>query len=365
MRLLLQRLMLRAGPGLLAVGLVLGVCMASATAQVVANKAGDGLRAQARVKSRAPVWPWELTLDHIRRAMAASDYEIEQTRRVLDRADPRRLPTWIKVRELVRHAAETAQSEERYQLDMLGLENKALSEFELQLRKSRFANQSGFLFRYQSFRIADSERASENYAITFLGISTRIERPVYQIAVTSKVGARSAWFLEIETTTCYPLYRAEYDISGHLVGEIEVTSYDTTYDGSSLPQSVPSHSEKSYSTPTDAVAALNLPTKGVPESGALPPGYEPRSSKVVTDPLNGDKKAVLTYSDGIDQIFMTVAADPGLFRPAGHTVAVHQDAVGVTQCMFVHAGVQYVVVGRGADEPVRHVARVLYSQAVR
>ena len=356
-----QHLALQAG--LLIAGLSLGVCVDSAAAQVGVSR--DGQQAQVRSGSRTPVWPWELTMGHIRNAMVASDYELEQTRRVLDRADPRRLPTWIKVRERVRHAAETATHEERYELNMLGLENRSLSQFELQLRRARFASHAEFLFRYQSFRISDSVRAGENYAITFLGVSSRVEQPVYQIAVTSRVGARSAWYLEIETTTCYPLYRAEYDTLGHLVGEVEVTKYNPLFDGSSVVARPPSQGEKFFNTPIDAVASLNLPTKGVPGPGALPPGYAPHSAKVATDPLSGEKKAVLVYSDGIDQIFVTVAADPGSFRPVGHTVAVHRDAVGVTQCMFVHAGVQYVVVGRGSDKPVRHVSHVLYSQAVR
>jgi hypothetical protein len=90
------------------------------------------------------------------------------------------------------------------------------------------------------------------------------------------------------------------------------------------------------------------------------------SSKVDVNPLNGRKTAKLVYSDGIDQVFVNVTADrEHLLRGDGHIVGVYQDAVGVTQCLFAHAGVQYVVIGRGADDPVRQLSHRLYAQVVR
>lgn len=353
--------------GLATVLLAVGASMGASAAQV---------RTAVAPVVNAPVsqpfaWPWEVSLEHVRAAMAGANYEIEQIRRVLDRSDPRRIASWIRIRERLLHVAETARSPEQFQLEMLGIENQSLTPFELQLRAARFAQRSDFIFHYQSFRVADSELAAKNYALTLFGIATRIGQPVYQVAVTSKVGARSAWYLELSLDTGYPLYRAEYDVHGRLVGEVEVTKYQAGLVQSGgadaiVPGRVVGSGGEVFATPTEAVAALGLSTKGVPAEGVMPPGYEPFSSRVVTNPLNGRKKAVLIYSDGIDQVIVQVGEEQdNVLRGEGHIVGVHQDAVGVTQCLFAHARVQYVVIGRGADEPVREVAHRLYSQVVR
>ncbi len=309
--------------------------------------------------------PWEIDFAMIHRAMAERSYEVEHVRRVLDRRDPRRTEdVWRGVVERLRHGAAGPDGEAAFELKLLGVEGETLGAAELERRGQQFQSRAGFLFRYQSFGVDDVALAERNYKILLHGIDVRLERPVYRVAVVSKSEARTQWILDLDVRTGYPLYRAEYAVDGQRVAEVEVVRFDPSFDGQGLP---PDEDPAVQHTddPAVAFARAGLVDRGVPGEGVLPAGYELRSAAVITNLFSGAKKARLIYTDGVDHLFVIAGADTRSSLGPGHVIGIHRDASGMTQCLFVHDQVEYLVIGRDSNDLVRPAASGLYAQVVR
>jgi negative regulator of sigma E activity len=330
--------------------------------------AGLGPRAQigqAQPSPRPFAMPWEVSLRHVHHAMTALDYRVEQTRRVVDFAQG--TPQWIETTERLHHQAATAAHPERYDLTLLTVGGQALSGPRQLLIQTMFRQQAASLYTYQSFRVLDVERALANYGLLLLGMGRCAERPVYHVAVYSRVGPRSLWLLGLDLETAYPLYAGEMSVDGQLVGELCVTRFAHGHDAN-LPGGQwwlqPAPGVQEFATADEAVSVLGLPRAIVPAPAALPAGFAAHEARVATDPLTGAKRATLVYSDGID--FLAVLQSMPRSAPigAGHSLGVYHDS-GMTQVLFQHAGVEFLVVGRGAVQPIRRAAQALYAQALR
>ena len=318
-----------------------------------------------------PQWfalPWEITFAHIDDAMMKGTYRLRQVRRILNRTGSEDLTsTWISVVEdLVHGAVATGQPGQRelFDLQFVSLENTVMSAAQLQLAKIQYAEKAGFLYNFQSFRVFDVTAATSNYVISFLGIGQRAKRAVYRVAAHSRLGGRSGWLLELDLETGYPLYRGEYETSGALVSEVEVLGYDPNYAGP-LPLPAPQIGITRFSDPSAAATKLQLPSRVVPLSGVLQSGYAFGSAKSVTDPFTGLKKLILIYSDGIDQVFLTISSDPRESLGEGHVFTSYRDAAGITQASFVDRGIQFVVIARGTEDAVHSLVYRLFAQVVK
>jgi hypothetical protein len=114
------------------------------------------------------------------------------------------------------------------------------------------------------------------------------------------------------------------------------------------------------------VAALHkaLPaTVPVAPSHHLPTGYLLAQSEVHTDPYSGAHSAVFAYTDGVDHIFVRQNSIPVVARPVDDTIA-YFDREGITQCMFTHRGVEFMVVGRSVEGLVRQTSEGIYQSAI-
>lgn len=326
--------------------------------------AAAGLRGQP-VKPFA--WPWEVDFARIRQAMEHTDFRAEQVRRVLDRRAGDRVGKWIGLRESLIHAGASSDTPERFDLELVGVEHRQLSSAELRRRRRLFREQAGFLFHDQSFAVTDPDRAARNYALLFVDGAVRIGRPVYRFVVYPRLPGRSAWILDLDMATGYPLYRGEYESGqGGLVSEIEVTRFEPTR---GAPESAkgwwrPRMGVREMSSAAAALTEAGVPKAVQPGSGELPVGYRFARARVVTDPVTGTKHAVLVFSDGIDRIFVVESKSGRKPLDGGHAIAVDRD-MGFTQCLFVESGTEFLVIGRAAESVVRAAAQSLYARALR
>jgi hypothetical protein len=308
--------------------------------------------------------PWEIELRHIQHAMTALDFEIEQVRRVVDLRGGSPVVTGIL--EQLRHGRDRGEGE-RFDLAFRGIEGVQLTESQFAQRDQLFRSQAGAIHLDQSFRIVDLADANANYALFYISLVQRAQRHCYRVLLLPRLVARSAWVLDLDLETGYPLYRGEINALGEFAGEIEVSSFRHGA-AARLPEndwgwkSPPNVTE--YTDPAAAVRALGSQYV-LPETAVLPPGYEPVAARVVQDPLSPARRLVIDFCDGIDQIHVVEAATGELpFVEAGHTVSVYRDA-GMSLAHFRHGGLDCTVIGSGADAVVRYVSESFYRQLLR
>ncbi|MEM7199864.1 MAG: hypothetical protein AAF628_06335 [Planctomycetota bacterium] len=316
-----------------------------------------GARAAER---EAFAWPWEINFHAISKAMVERDYQVTQVRRIIDRSQPDRLGEWITLRECLTHAAEAGPHSKAFQLEYLGTEGKQLAADELARRTREFDRIAGFLYHFQGFRVFDADLAERNYELAFAGVGQRLDRSVYVVTVTPRHNDRSRWLLELDVRTGYPLYRGEYDEADRLMAEVEVTEF-----AASVPDDLEPFRERygveRHPDAGTAAKAIGLDSASVPGTDLLPPGFEMGSSRVLTDPLSGDRRAVVIYSDGVEQLFLRLEPSPSWTIGEGHTFAKQRGPTGEVQGSFVHKGVGYLMVGR-EETTVREALLKLYAQ---
>ena len=86
--------------------------------------------------------------------------------------------------------------------------------------------------------------------------------------------------------------------------------------------------------------------------------------RVIVDVFSGERTLVFVYTDGADSTFVVQKASTKQNLVPGNAIAVYSDA-GMTQCVFYHGGVEFLVVGRTAAQQVRSTAAAMYAQAAR
>ena len=310
-------------------------------------------------------WPWEVSFERVQRAMSAETFRSRQVRRAL--VVGANSSRWVGVQEELVHAGSTTSGGERFSLTMTGVEGKTLSEPDLARRQHEFSRQAGSIHEYQSFRVVDSAAAASNYRLSFLGLGRRAHRVTYRFATYAIRGDRSAWILDLDMITGYPLYCGEYDLAGQLVSELEVTEFQPL---KAVPTTVtwwkPHMTVTEFAKRPTSAGSLGVPGASVPASSTLPAGFDFELSRIVEDPLTGAKQSVLVYTDGVDRLFVVQSKSPQneLLRNGGHAVGVFQSQ-GMTQCLFVHRGVSRLLVGRGHAGPLKLVAQAFYAQLVQ
>lgn len=252
-----------------------------------------------------------------------------------------------------------------------GAENLPPDQIAKQTRN--YDSHAGYLQQYQGFRIGDVELASQNYSYLSIWSGSMLGRPCTWAAVLPLVRDRSSWLLLVDDATGYPLYQGEYNVGGRLASEYCVTEFRPGA-AAQIPNDVawwtPTHyGLQDFPSEGDAVVAYGTPVGAKPPFPALanelPSGYTLALSRISTLLLNGDKTLVFDYSDGIDHLFLTEKPSPNPIPPAsaGHQVQIYTD-LAATLCRFEHDGIEFLAVGRGNPEPVKHLAKSVYGRAV-
>ncbi len=344
------------------------------------------IEAQPRLQHAPFAQPWNITFAHISDAMEKGDYSLQQIRRVREvilneDGSSSKDSGWVGVREKLEHLGSLSGPHEdaRFHLQFIGVEGSDLSPQQVQRKRDRFVGYQEFTFRFQSFRVSDADQAQENYTIYFLSNSERIGRLAYRVAVIPKNMDRSAWLLDLDQLTGYPLYRGEYDLAedmtATLISEVEVTSmvWNPRFGQAAPPWWQPSASIEDFSSPSAALgtAFSNSRTSGsianvIPGPVEMPQGYQFSFARVSTSPFSGERTGVLVYSDGIDELFVLQGKpSPGsdLAPTDGQKIYIRREA-GVVTCHFTIDGVQYKVIGRSSGDLVRSTAASIYRRAI-
>lgn len=226
--------------------------------------------------------------------------------------------------------------------------------------------QFGDLYFEQSFHVRNLSKAQANYTLHDIGPSVRAGRSARRTVVFPIQLDKSIWLLDVDSVTGVVLYAVEFDVQLHVLSEVEVVNFSPT---ASLPQATAAPQIATF-----GIAAVQL---GSP-AGLLDPTttavaeYSLQKLEVRVDPWNGQQKLVLSYSDGIDQFFVT--QKPGSLDPfaglpgagtvnAGSTIARYRDHA-MTALMFWDDGVAFEVTGSGALQRLDDLAKRIYAQAL-
>ena len=330
--------------------------------------------------------PWDVSFAHIQDSMKFGTYYIEQARRQRQELPAGEIPTdgaqasygGILERLMLRGADRAVETDDGdFRLEFVDAAGQGLQGSAWDAAERRFRREVGFTHLHRSFHIVDAEKAAQVYDLVFLAHDTRVtqegSRAVYRVAVIPKNWDRTGWLLELDRTTGYPLFAAEYSVGPEyhfvLESELIVTSF---VPGAVLPPAghpdwwAPTMGIEQTQDPADAIelALDEQRPRALPE--ALPAGFQLFESVVHTDPYFGVKTAVLTYTDGVDVLFVTQRQEPVVPRKGDDVISFLAKS-SMTICSFHHSGVNYQVVGRSnqTQAVVRHVSAALFGRSIR
>lgn len=253
-----------------------------------------------------------------------------------------------------------------FALTFLGVEGEAAGSqvsLEWQQVYARFAPQ---LYAHGSFRIRDLTAATTNYSIHDFGSVVRANRSARRMVVFPATLDKAIWVVDVDVQTDVPLYAAEFDVHLNLLSEVETIAFTDTVtplaSAVTAPTPLPSFAAAS--------AAMGHPAEIVEPTVAVTNEYSLDRIEVHNDPLNGQWKLTMTYTDGIDQ-FMVVQA-PGtqdLFAglpgqgQGGNVIGRFRDPA-MSVLLFWESGVSFHVAGRGALKRLDGLAQAIYLQAL-
>lgn len=235
----------------------------------------------------------------------------------------------------------------------------------------------GRLFHEQgSFRVRNLAKSLLNYTLHDFGSSVRAGRPVHRVVVFPQVLDKSIWVVDVDEATYVPLYAVEFDCQFRLLSEVEAESF---LDSVQLPTQTPAAGVTGSSSAVHADFAAAMSAMGNP-AGLVEPSanftgeYQIDQIETRVDPLNGQQKVVISYTDGVDQFF--IVETPGvndvfasLFpvvsgQPStGNTIARYRDPC-MSALLFWEGSVAFHVIGRGSLQRLDGFARHLYLQAL-
>lgn len=314
--------------------------------------------------------PADIDFALIQRAMSKLRFESRQLRRVRDGSQQ---GDWLGVRELLRHDVDSNQ-QERFELEYIPPETEGLSRAELLHRGERYANNAGFIYSYQSFRVHDVDVAEANYRVYPFLRTQRLGRQVERVLVYPVRWDRSIWLLDLDVETGYPLYCGEYNNQIQLLSEIVVEGFET---GETVVNDASRWKPRMLVTSYDSVdiALQDLGNRGPKmireDIEGLPPGYRRIKTQIV-EPLARDEKSLVhVFSDGIDTVFLVQTsgaenpfAELGISSADTNAISAYRD-LNMAQYTFYSEDVQFLIVGRSSLIDLRSTVEAVYRQAVR
>ncbi len=311
------------------------------------------------------------TFQDIAAAETTLSLRVSQLRRVLEVGPTG--PTWTGIREELTMTPDPSGSgEARFDLQFAGMEGASSGAISEPTRRELYRGYAGYLHQHANFRVVDAALAAQNYVVVDLGARVRLERPTRRIALLPRQLGRSPWVLEIDAVTSYPLYRAEFNPAGVLVSTLEVTRFEEV-----PPQSLaghafwqPTRNVEDFPTIQAAVQVLAVETQPVlPTTNRIPAGYRFSNARVVRELLRPESSLVVTYTDGVDEIFVvsTFGASPPnlpvVTAPGSYAILAYQDQ-NVAQFLFHVGSVTTMVVGRAGQFALPSIAEELLARSL-
>jgi hypothetical protein len=339
-------------------GVVLGVCTL-AGAPAAQGRATTKLAPPVSAPALLP------TLVSIAQAGRTQDYTAEQLRRFDQGA-----AGVVTVRERLEVDADGSGSP-AFRLTYLGVVGEpAGSQLDTKWRHT-YQKQGDTFFHYGTFRVRDLALAANNYTLHDFGPIVRAARSARRFVVFPQSVDKAIWVIDVDLATQVPLFVAEFDVSLRLTAELEVLSFQPSVQPLGTPGGSQTTSTLDY---TAAATLLGNPAGIIDPVTGVVGEYHLERVQVEQNPLNGQQKLVMTYTDGIDQFVvlqMPGAADPlagltgksGPLSNAGHTIARFRDPA-LTALTFWEGGVAFHIAGRGALRRLDEVAYRLYRQAL-
>jgi hypothetical protein len=267
--------------------------------------------------------------------------------------------------QLIVNSSSTAQP--RFDLTFLGVEGELPGSPLTQRWQAVHGRLSPLLLQH-SFRVRDAGRAQANYVLHDFGAVTRANRTARRLVLFPTALDKGLWLVDVDEQTHIPLYTAEFDMQLRLLSETEVVSLQLSAPALSGAASG-STSGAVFTTFTAAVAVLADSSGVVDPDTMIVSEYALQRIEVRVDPLNGQQKLAMTWTDGIDQFYVTQT--PGVANafaslPAsrgGHAIGRYRNAAS-TQLLFWDDGVSVAIEGAGSLRRLDELAKRIYRQAL-
>lgn len=216
-----------------------------------------------------------------------------------------------------------------------------------------------------NFRIRDLASAAANYTIHDFGPVVRANRAARRMVVFPNTIDKAIWVVDVDVQTQVPLYFVEFDTQVRVLSEVEALTFtnsvtpfsNTTTGGVEVPN---------YAA---GCAAMNNPPETVDPDVSVTSEYVLERIEVRNDPLNGQWKMTMSYTDGVDQ-FLVVQAPGTTDWFAGLPVANQGNVIGrfrdqaMSLLVFWESGVSFHVAGRGSLTRLDELAHAVFVQAI-
>lgn len=340
----------------------LGVrALVAAALSLVALVGGGGAQGAPGTKGAAPVPSLAVpTLKSMARAGMSQDFTAVQVRRFRDDQG-----NVTSVREQLQVDAD-GSSEPRQVVTFLGVEGELPGSpvfVKWQQTYQRFGPQ---ITRYGTFRVRDLANAEANYSLHDFGPVVRAGCAARRMVVFPRALDKVVWVVDVDIQTSVVLYTAEFDDQLRLLAEVEAQSFVPV---ASLP---PTSGSGVTACPDYASACVALGNPG----GLIEPDlqatteYQLERIEVRDDPLSGQRRLVMNYTDGVDQFVVVQSpGEPSAFAgltgiaSPGHVIARYRDPA-LSVLLFWENGTTFQVAGRGSLRRLDQFARDLYVQAL-
>ncbi|MBK8099252.1 MAG: hypothetical protein IPK26_19255 [Planctomycetes bacterium] len=254
----------------------------------------------------------DITLDLLQRVMQGTPFRVRQVRRFLQPDD-----TMVGVIEDLTCNGDPTQP--RFDIDFISVEGTAPSPQATGQWSATYATNGSLLHEHGGFRVRDLRAARIHYSMNHFGRSMRGGQPVWWVVIAPNSRDKASWVLALDEQSALPVYQAQIDPRGRLLGEIDVRQLSLT----TSPQAswwTPVLAVSRFSTAEAARVAMTAPQARGVGSGLLVPAidqvmpeYSLYLAQVTADPANGQQTMVLGYTDGIDEFF--VLQSPGVADP--------------------------------------------------
>lgn len=337
---------------------------ASSAAVMALLLAGSGAFAQRGAGTLSAPQSTPVSFVTMAQAVEQQDYTVEQLRRFID---PQGQVT--TVREQVKVDANGTEVPPCL-VTFLGVEGE-LPGSPLHTKWEQTYGRYGQLFhRHGSFGVRSLGKVQQNYGFYEIGTVVRAGRSAVRAVVFPVSTDKSIWIVDVDAATKVPLYWAEFDLQFRLLAEVEVVVFVDSVVMPAMASPVPTVQHASFAA---ADSWLGSPA-GLIEPQAALSDYAIGQIETRQDPLSGQQRLVVTFTDGVDQFLVSqVPATPDVFSgllpkvrggaATGHTIARFQDA-SMRVLLFWEDGVSFQVAGRGSLTRLDEVAQHVYRQAL-
>jgi hypothetical protein len=301
------------------------------------------------------------SLQSLAQAANSQDYTIVQRRRF-----PQQTPI-VSVREQVQVDA-NGSTQPQFAITFLGVEGElpgSPANVEWQQVYDRFGSR---FFTHGAFRVRDLAAASANYTLHDFGPGTRASRSARRMVVFPFSVDKAIWVVDVDVQTSVPLYAAEFDTQLQLIGEVEAITFSPTV--ASLTNAATSGSQLVPDFAT-ACTVMGNPPEVIDPNVGVTAEYQLDRIEIRNDPLNGQWRMMMSYTDGIDQFHIVqapgaedfFAAVPIVKSHNGHVIGRYRDP-SMSVLVFWEGDVAFHVAGRGSLRRLDDLAANVYRQAI-